>query len=279
MIAARGLVLVSSLLALPLLAAGTVDGTFTANGKKVKLTHAYAAPRANPFDKKKTDVVLLVTDREMPPEAVHDDFALMRAQEGANGFTVQITADRSIVSGQVFSPNFKKMNQFSGVGMQKLELTAMTADRIAGKVSVPKEDFFDNLYEYSVTFDVPVTAKPKPAALKGTPVAAGGGEPGAAYEKYRKAMKSGDLAALRKSLAAERVAQLDKPEFKEMLPMIQTMLPKTVKIVSGAIDGDTATLKAEAKDSDNEWTYGTITMVKEAGVWKLQKESWRNRAE
>lgn len=277
MIAARGMVLVSSLLALPLLAAGTVDGTFTANGKKVKLTHAYAAPKENPFDKKKTDIVVLITDREMPPEAVHDDFALMRAQEGVNGLTIQITADKSIISGQVFSPNFKKMTQFSGVGMQKLEVTAMTANRIAGKVSVPKDDFFDNIYEYSVTFDVPVTAKPKPAALKGTPLAAGGGEPGAAYEKYRKAMKSGDLAALRKALAAEMVKQMDAPDFKEMFPMIQAMQPKTVKIVSGAIDGDTATLKAEAKDSANELSYGTVTMVKEGGAWKMKKESWRNR--
>ena len=37
-----------------------------------------------------------------------------------------IDPDKSVISGQVFSPNFKKMSQFSGVGMQKLDLSAMS---------------------------------------------------------------------------------------------------------------------------------------------------------
>lgn len=274
---ARALVLLSFVLSLPLFAADKVAGTMTVNGTETKLTHVYAAPRPNPFDESKTDVYVLVADRELPADAVHDDFALMRAREGVTGFTVQITADRSIVSGQVFSPNFKKMTQFSGTGMHELEVTSMTSDRIAGTVSVPKNDFFDNVYEYAVTFDAAVTPKPKPAPPAGKPLPPGGGDPAKAYHEYRKAMKSGDLAALRKAIVPEMAKKMDEPDFKEMFPLMQELQPKDVKITGGAVDGDTATLTAETKDAGNELTYGTIAMVREGGRWLLKKESWRNR--
>src|SRR5713226_4564832 len=63
---------------LPALAAdGKVDGSFTANGKTFALKHAYAQTRKDPFDKKKTAVLVIVTDQELSPAVVSDDMELM----------------------------------------------------------------------------------------------------------------------------------------------------------------------------------------------------------
>ncbi len=272
------LVLVLFLVSLPI-TASPVKGTFTANGKTVKLNYAYATTRKNPFDKKKTDVFVLVTDKEAPG-AVFDEFAIMSlADKGISGFTVEIDPEKSVNSGQLFSPAFKKMHSFSSVGKQKVDLTAMTKDRIAGTISMPSGDFFDETYQYTATVDIPIQAKPaeKAVVLKGTPLPADGGEPAKAWQAYRKAIQSGNIAAIRKSVTKEMAKQTEDPEFKKMLGVIQAMQPKKVKIKSGSVDGDTATLLVD--NLDEKSSSGTVTLVRESGQWKLMKEEWKSRAE
>jgi len=260
--------------------AGTAKGTFTANGKKFDLKYAYATFMKNPFDKKKTDVFVVVTDKDIPPGAQFDEFALMGlADQGISGFTVEIQADKSVDSGTLFSPAFKKMHQFSSIGKQKLELTAMTKDRIAGTVSMPADDFFDEKYQFTATFDLPIEAKTpaKPVALKGTKLPSDGGEPAKAWQAYRKAIQSGDIAAIRKSVAKELQKDTEDPDFKKMLSVIQAMQPKKVKVNGGSVDGDTATLLVTSLDEKN--TNGTITLRNEGGQWKLAKEDWKTSAD
>lgn len=274
------LMVLMGLVPLSAMAAGKVNGTFKANGKTVKLTHVYAAPKENPFDNKKTDMFVAVADRELPAEAMFDTFAMMSAMEGGTGYTMQIDEDKRIISGQFYSPHFQKMQNFSSVGSVELELTASDKEHIAGKVWMEKEnDFFDNLYQVSFTFDTTILAQPvkTEAVLAGTPLPAGGGDPGKAYMNYRKVMASGKVDAIRKVVVAEQAKGLDDPEFKKMLPLIIAMQPKDAKIVKGAVDGDTATLKVTGKDEGGGSQYGTVTMVKEGGAWKLKKESWSNK--
>lgn len=265
-------------------ALAAVSGSLTANGKTFPMTFAAAHSKKNPFDAKKTDTVIVFTDQELTPAQASDDIELMQAIDAKklSGFSVEIDPDKSVISGQVFSPAFKKMNQFSGVGMQKAELTAMTPSRIAGSVSMAKpDDFFDNIYQYSATFDLPVGGKPAMAAAaapKGAPLPAGGGDPGKAYAAYLKVIASGDFAALRKSVSANRAKSMDDPDFKKMFPVIQAMQPKNIKITGGAVDGESATLIASSKDG-GETSNGTINMVREGGAWKVEKESWKSRSE
>jgi hypothetical protein len=276
------LVLLVCAAALPLLADGTA-GTLTINGKTVQLKYGYAVQKEDPFDKKKKATQLLVTDQAIPAEAVSDEFKLMEVRDAQklNGIMILVTEGKRVVSGAVYSPLLKKMSFVSGVGMQKLDLSAYTPARMAGRVWLEKpDDFFDNIYQYDVTFDVPVGAQKsdQPEQPKGTPLPAGGGEPGKAYDAYRKALIGGNLPVLRKSVVAEMAKQMDSPEFKEQFKLIQAIQPKNVKVTGGAIDGDTATLLATAKD-EHETSNGTITMVREGGAWKVKKESWRSKSE
>jgi len=134
-------------ISLPAIAAdGKVDGSLTANGKTFKLNHAYATKRKSPFDKAKMVTQLIFTDKELSSAAASDDIELMQAQDKQqlSGFTATIDADKQVISATVFSPAFKKMHQFSGVGMQKASLTASTDTHIAGSVTMAKpDDFFD----------------------------------------------------------------------------------------------------------------------------------------
>ena len=258
------------------LAAG--KSTMTVNGKTVNLKYFHAINKANPFDKNKTDVFVIFTDKELPEGALFDEFALMSlADNGTTGGSIQITGDKQVISGQLFSPNFKKMHNFSSTGSQKLEVTSWTKDRIAGTVSLPPGEFFDEKYQYAVSFDVPIEAKPKPKPLPGTPLPAGGGDVGKAYEAYRKVMAAGDIAGIRKSVITEMAKQTESPDFKQMLPMIQAMQPKKVKITGGSVDGDNATLLVTSLDEKN--TTGTVTMRKEGGAWKVGKESWKTSSD
>jgi hypothetical protein len=260
-------------LAVPPLSA-TASGTLTVNGKEYALTNGHATPRKDPFDASRSTVFLVFTDQELPAGALFDEFELMKlADRGISGVTVQITEEKNSISGSFFSPGFKKIKQFSATGNQKIEITAMSSDRIAGTISVPPGDFFDEEFAYSVEFDVPIERKPAPV-VKGKPLPAGGGDVGKAYEAYRKAVAAGDLPAIRLVVAADLVEATMEPDFPEMLEFIQMMQPKKIRITGGNIDGDNATL--EVTSLDEEHTTATVTMQREGGKWKMVKEAWRS---
>src|SRR3977135_1589666 len=123
------LALVLLAFSIPALAAGgNGAGALRGKDKTVALKHAYAQTKKDPFDKKKTVIEVIVTDQELSPAASSDEFEFMRAQDKQqlSGFTATIDADKAVISATVFSTAFKKMKQFSGVGMQKADVTAMT---------------------------------------------------------------------------------------------------------------------------------------------------------
>ena len=262
-------------------ALGDVTGSITSNGKTTALKYAVAMPKPNPFDKKKKTTFLVVTDQPVPAAALADEFEFMRWYDKANlhGFTVVIDDEKSVIGGNVYDPALKH-NGFSGVGMQKVDLTAMTPTHIAGKVYIAKpEEFFGDKYQYTATFDVPVAAVKiaAPPPPKGAPLPAGGGEPAKAYAVYSKALAAGDMAGVKRGVTADRAKEMDSADFKKMFGLIQALQPKNVKITGGAIDGDTATLLATGKDESGP-TNGTITMVKEGGAWKVKQEEWKSKS-
>ena len=256
--------------------AGTAKGTLTVNGKTFNLKNASAVNKKNSFDKQKTDVMVVLTDKELPAGALFDDFAIMSlADQGISGVTFTIDADKRVNTGALFSPSFKKMKQFSSTGNQKLDLKTWTKDHVAGSISIPADDFFDEKYQYTATFDASIQTKPaeKPVALKGKPLPAGGGEPAKAYGAYRKAVAAGNLPALRKLVVSEMAKQMDSADFKEMFPLIKAMQEKKIRITGGSVDGDEATLLAESLSQKN--MKGTVTMRREGGQWKVAQDSWK----
>lgn len=267
-------------------APGTASGTLTVNGKPVTLSYAMARTQKNPFDAKKTDVLLLLTNVPVAPAAMADDFGRMKLA-GKNDFAgveVEIDPEGNVISGTLYSPEFRKFNgMISATGMHKFEGT-MTPLAIEGKLFIPKEDDFASYtYRYEATFHAAIAkaaaergAMSTPGAMRGKALPADGGAPGRAYRDYLAALAAGDAAKLARCVDAQHAARLRKPEARQMLTMIREMEPKNVQIVRGAVDGSKATLEVTGKDGDATAT-GTVEMVLESGAWKLAEETWNTK--
>jgi hypothetical protein len=62
-----------------------------------------------------------------------------------------------------------------------------------------------------------------------------------------------------------------------MLELIKMMAATNVKVTKEAAAGTGATLTVTGVDSmEKKPQYGTVTLVKEAGAWKIAEESWTN---
>jgi hypothetical protein len=260
---------------------GTAKGTMTVGGKKADLRYAVAKNTQNGFDKKVTDVVVLLSNIPVTAEQFSDIGKMMDLADSGKltGIEVEITPDNKIISGQVYSPEFHLTgNSFSAVGMHQFDPKTNKKTEVEGKLSTTHESTFKNVaFSYNATFHAVVTAPKAEAAavLKGTNLPAGGGDLGKTYLAFTKSVAAGDMKAVREGVSAERAAQMNTPDFKEMFPMIQAMQPKNIKVTGGAVDGDSATLTATG-NQDGDKATGTIAMVREGGKWKVAKESWNS---
>jgi hypothetical protein len=63
-------------------------------------------------------------------------------------------------------------------------------------------------------------------------------------------------------------------ERKMMFEMIKEMGAKDVKVVKETPSATGATLETTGSDPSGGAMKGTVTLVKEAGAWKIDKESW-----
>lgn len=271
-----------ALVASPLAAAdsGTASGSITVNGKKTELKYAVAVSIPSSFDKKKPQTKLLISDVPVTPAALADTFAMMKIKD-LSGIEVGIEEDGQITSGMIYSPALTKMGgSFSAVGTHQLDRKETDAGEIAGKLYMKEPgDFFDYVYEYSVTFSSPITdGKAAVAAAEKTPgkaLPADGGAPGAAYRNFLAAMRAGDAKKVKTLVAKERAKEMETPEFAEMFGMIREMMPEGIKVTGGTIDGSKAWLVLTAKQPDGgSKTSGKCDMVLEHGAWRVEKESW-----
>jgi hypothetical protein len=254
---------------------GTASGKITIEGKSTELKYAMSRATKNPFHDDQQDVEILISN--IPVSAADfDTFKLMKLVDTAQltAVSVEINPEKSVISGSMYSPAFNKYGgHFSATGMHELETTTFAGTDVAGKLYMAKPDTFDKIhFVYSVDFHAVPGKLPEPSkTAKALP--AGGGDAGDAYRSYMKVLTAGNIPELKKRLTASRATQLDSPEIKKLLPMIQAMQPTNIKVTGGSIDGNTATLKATGM-SDGAKNDGTITMVKENGAWKVEKESW-----
>jgi len=89
---------------------------------------------------------------------------------------------------------------------------------------------FDDSYDFHLSYDVPLTAIPKPTTLT-----SGGCEPGTVYAGLVKAIQAGDWTAAHLLLPPEQVPDT-KPKPSEMKGYFHDLglnYPKTVNIAGG----------------------------------------------
>jgi hypothetical protein len=100
------------------------------------------------------------------------------------------------------------------------------------------------------------------------------------YLAYNATMaKAKSIDELLPFMSKQRVDQVKgtpADERKMMFEMVKEMAAKNVKVVKETPAAAGATLEATGSDPAGGAMKGTITLVKEAGAWKIDKESWSN---
>ena len=159
---------------------------------------------------------------------------------------------------------------FNSSGYGVFKLATAPAGRIAGRWTLAEPgDFFGETYDFDLVFDVAVTPPP------GTPLAAGGGEPGKAYRAWTAAVAKGDLPVLRALVGGDyngwRLNSEDQGNVKEALKDLRDGTPLQARILRGRIDGDSAVLWVEGKDRDDILRRGRVSMQRVEGAWRYME--------
>jgi hypothetical protein len=154
----------------------SVTGTFKGNGKDSKLAFISAKP-GEPWDDKPS-IMLILTEKDHT-KAKKPDFDAGFGKFG-NALILRLQEDGSIFGCEVVHSSIKR-SPFSSSGSVKTTEFDLEEGRIAGHLTTDgEEDFFDDLWEVDLKFEVPYVAaaaptKPadEPASKPSTPVKKG----------------------------------------------------------------------------------------------------------
>lgn len=94
---------------------------------------------------------------------------------------------------------------------------------------------------------------------------------------FAKAQSIDELLPYMSKQRVDQVKGTPADERKMMFEMIKEMGAKDIKVVKETPSAGGATLEATGSDPAGGAMKGTITLVKEAGAWKIDKESWSNK--
>ncbi|HET6603156.1 MAG TPA: nuclear transport factor 2 family protein [Xanthomonadaceae bacterium] len=241
---------------------GSASGQFTVNGQSVELRHAYAYREAKGFYNDSDPTWTLVFTAEPVAARDIDDHFLDPSVRIGLTLTSEFGDQPAL---QVLSQNLRSGSfSLSGGEDPVLALEHSGPDAFSGRIHhAEPRTFFEDTYQYDVTFHAAVS---DPDAPIGDPLPADGGQPGAAYRAWTKAIHAGDIAALKQMVAPDMAAALDEPDAKESLEFMALMTPREVRIVSGSSDGETAVLHIEGT-MDDQPVKGTVTLVRNGEHW------------
>lgn len=135
--------------------------------------------------------------------------------------------------------------------------------RLRGKLALPSKEgeiFWD------LELDVPVAPSDY-----GTPLPADGGEVGAAYAAYHKALEESDGAALTKLFPAAMAPKIAEQKDQVVAAWSEDHPTKSYRVTKGFVKGDRALLLV---DGENSYFKAEVEahFVREDGAWKLDDE-------
>lgn len=150
------------LFAAPPAFADQAKGTFTVDGKPVAITQVYAYATKGFFDAAKDDVVVLLCDAAVPPNALKDDFARGDLVKAGKLHCVRqtIDADKHVINYKVEHSRFG-MPESGGSTNQVFEATTFDGKTVAGRsfTKAAEKSFDDVPYTYDITFSAAIGPK------------------------------------------------------------------------------------------------------------------------
>ena len=258
------------------------SGALYQEGKQTTLVSAYAFRAPDPFDKAKQITTVVFSDKPIDAAAVNASADRGEAvsdqlrSKDALRLELNLESDGSVQNININGPGFSGSQ--SGSGWYTLKLVHNDAKRVEGTFRSNDEADKKEGRFYDLKFALDLAGPPD----LGTPLAADGGEPGKAYRAYMAALQKGNIDALAKTMTKERgdelLAHKNDADFKMMFAFIQGQALRDAKYVKGHGKGDNATLEYAGKDGDGNAMTSTVTMLREGGAWKVEKESSTTRS-
>jgi hypothetical protein len=193
-------------------------------------------------------------------------------------FIIQAADKGSLVIVKVADPGRCGVDAFLGPTQKDLGLgesnpaktTVSTSARIAGECWTSKpEKMFDDVYDFHLTYDVPITAIPRPDKLP-----AGGGEAGAAYVKLVNAIKTSNWDVAHAHLSPDQSPAERPKDMKSYFEGLALNYPKTVTIDGGLVKGDRANIAVHGIDHDGKKIKGLVALKKVGAQWQVQEQNF-----
>jgi len=266
------LLALSAAAAIPTIA-GAATPYFRYEKTRMEAKHAYAFMREE--RRGPASIHLFLTTEALDAQKAADAFdpgSEVDRQVGSKpGGYVRICITHEGEECGLYFSHHEPLESFNLSGSGEFRLVKQTPTEVEGRwhLDTPA-DFFGKTYDFDLPFATRVT---QPSA--GTPLGAGGGDPGKAYQAWVAALAKGDLPVLRRMIGEDRrwlLPQDDGTSAKEALKDLRDGKPVSAKIVSGVQRGDRAVLRVEGVDRDDIRRAGRVLMVREEGAWRLAGE-------
>ncbi|PWT92531.1 MAG: hypothetical protein C5B54_03330, partial [Acidobacteria bacterium] len=254
-------------------------GNLSLDGKNFRIRSVRAKTKTNIVDKSKKDVVILFTDQ--PVEGA--DFSVPQLTLDAQSGTIHGVQLLINPAGVVYGLMILGQPQTNGSNLCEFSSEQFDLSFVKGRVYTDGEqEAFRHTYEFDLQFEADVIASfDANSDVPALTLPQGGGEPGKAYMDFDKAVQSGSIDGLKKfATNDQQVAMLEGPAGKKFVQMQQKMRPVNIKILSGSISGDHATLTVQGTNSaTNASVIGTVSMILIKSSWRVEKEEWQRSPE
>lgn len=250
--------------------ADEVKGSFQFGTVTFQISNAMAYQKDGK-DPKKPVTMVIVADFTI------DQPAVMEAIDPASALMTQVMKNKggNFVMVTLAPPGRCGVQAFLDTGKQidlgdsfPAKTSTSSATRVAGECSTSKAEktVFGDVYDFHLTYDVPVTAIPK-----ASPVPAGGGEPGRALLALFTAIRDADWDAAHLHLREEEVPKTapKASEMKRYFDGLALNYPKSATVTGGLMKGDQAQLQIEGTNKDGKKIKGEFAMKKVAGNWRV----------
>lgn len=264
--------------------AGTVAGSLTVAGKTAQLKHVYAHLKENPHEKGKEKLVVLFSDVPLEESAWRWEEGLFSSAREGKLHAIWAEFD------DVLKPNFAQIyhNGFETAsasmnGMHRFVPSLYDGKTFAGKLYVEPDKFFDITWEYTATFNAPISPKAE------APTKADAGPPAelpppevdwnALSEQQKgpvklvvemiQAMRAKDKVALKKFMTEEEHAKLEGPFGELALDMMSVAFSVPIKIIKVEMEGNDSAVVHMLREGSPE--VGKAKAIRVNGEWKSTK--------
>jgi hypothetical protein len=253
---------------------GTAEGFIQMGSIRKELHFAKAARVKDRFDKSKQVLHLVLSDAEIPSKALFDGMRL---------FAITSRSDVQVVEFD-FSDDgvnwFLSMKGMPGTRSNNASPNPfpyqVTGNTMRGKIQSKSEAISQDspAIEVSATYSAEIekpVVEPAPTAAE---TAAAQRSPGwKAYLDRLDAVQKGDKARLMAALSPEERERLKGADFNQILPMLQEMQPRNVKVLK-AVDTATESKLWLSGIMDGKAQKAEVEMHLVDGHWLVTLEIW-----